>query len=121
MKSYTFRTLEQYSFNQTDKGEWYADIDVYEGTFVTEKFLQDEYYTTRYFLINENVDTDFMTVIVYKSLSDTEGEQFTRVEDISSFNDDANLYYLYEAYNGKIEICFGDGKLSKRVDPFSNI
>ena len=121
MKSYTFRTIDQYSFVTDEKGVWYADIDVYEGTFVTEKFLQDEYYSTRYFLINENVDTDYMTVMVYKSQSDKDGIQYARAEDISSFNDDANLYYLYEAYNGKIEICFGDGKLSHKIDPYSNI
>lgn len=119
MKSYTFRTLEQFSFEQNDKGFWYADIDVYEGTFVTEKFIQDEYYTNRYFLINENVDTDFITVLVI----DPRGEETPqkKVEDINSFNENSNLYYLYEAYNGKIEICFGDGKLSKSLDPFSVI
>ena len=121
MKSYTFRTIDQYSFVTDEKGVWYADIDVYEGTFVTEKFLQDEYYTTRYFLINENVDTDFMTVTVHKSQSDPYGEQYERATDISSFVEDNNLYYIYEAYNGKIEICFGDGKLSRKIDPYSNI
>lgn len=120
-KSYTFRTTEQYNFQRDDKGYWYADIDVVEGIFVTEKFKQDDYYSTRYFLINENVDTNYMSVIVYASESDKVGEIYTLVNDIESFDKESPIYYLYEAYNGKVEVGFGDGKLSKRVPPYSII
>ena len=121
MKSYTFCTLEDTYFYKNDKGEWVADLDVYEGTFVTEKFEQSADYDSRYFLINENVDTEFMTVIVYESKNDTEGIPYKNAKLVESLGSDEALYYIYEAYNGKLEIVFGDGKLSKRVDPYSII
>ena len=52
-KTYTFRTTNQYIFVQDTDKSWYADVEAIEGVFVTEKFLQDEYYTTKYYLINE--------------------------------------------------------------------
>jgi hypothetical protein len=121
MKSYTFRTINQHFFESDEKGNWFADVDVVEGSFVTEKFKQDEYYTTRYFLINENVDTEYMSVHVYESESDREGEQYFNAKDVDSLGSDEPLYYIYESYNGKIEVCFGDGKLSKKLEPYSVI
>ena len=121
MKSYTFRTINQHSFECDEKGNWFADVEVVEGSFVTEKFKQDEYYTTRYFLINENVDTDYMTVHVSDSVTGKDGEQYFNAKDAETLGNGEALYYIYEAYNGKIEVCFGDGKLSRQLEPYSEI
>lgn len=120
-KTYTFRTLNQYKFKKDDDNVWYADIEAIEGTFVTEKFLQDEYYTTRYYLINDKIDTEYMNVIVYASQSDTVGVEYSPVTDITSFDSDAKIYFLQEAYNGKMEVYFGDGKLAAKLNPYSII
>lgn len=121
MKSYTFRTINQHSFEMNERGEWFVDVEVIEGSFVTEKFKQDEYYTTRYFLINENVDTEYMTVHVSDSQTGINGIQYFNAKEVETLGNNEPLYYLYEAYNGKIEICFGDGKLSKQLEPYSVI
>lgn len=120
-KTYTFRTTEQFMFVQDEDKNWYADIEAIEGSFVTEKFYQDEYYTTKYYLINDKIDTDYMTVTVYNSQSDTIGCEFKPVKDITSFDDDAPLYFLQEASNGKVEVYFGDGKVARKIFPYSVI
>ena len=120
-QTYTFRTVEQYTFIQDDDNLWYADIEAIEGTFVTESFLQDEYYNTRYYLINESIDTDYMNVIVYASQSDTIGTEYAPVKDITSFGRNEKIFFLQEAYNGKVEIYFGDGIIANKIDPFSVI
>lgn len=120
-KTYTFRTTEQFMFVQDEDKNWYADIEAIEGAFVTEKFYQDEYYTTKYYLINDKIDTDYMTVTVYNSQSDTIGCEFKPVKDITSFDDDAPLYFLQEASNGKVEVYFGDGKVARKIFPYSVI
>ena len=113
--SFVFRTLEQFVFTQDSNGKWYADVEAVEGTFTEETFVQDEHYTTRFFLLNDTIDTDYITVRVYKNASYTEAEEFIPVENIESFGPDVPIYYLQEAYNGKIELYFGDGVLSKKV------
>jgi hypothetical protein len=120
-KTYTFRTTEQYMFVQDDNKSWYADIEAVEGTFVTESFLQDEYYTTKYYLINDKVDTNYMTVTVYASQSDTVGFEYTPVRDITSFDDNAKIYFIQEATNGKVEVYFGDGRIAEKLTPYSII
>lgn len=121
MKSYTFRTINQHSFECDERGNWFADVEVVEGSFVTETFKQDEYYTTRYFLINENVDTEYLTVHVGNSKTGISGTQYFNSKEAETLGNGENLYYIYEAYNGKIEICFGDGKLSNQLEPYSEI
>lgn len=120
-KTYTFRTLEPFVFVKNDVGVWYADVEAVEGTFVTESFIQDEYYTTRYILINENIDTSYLKVLVFKSESDMIGDEFSPVTDITSFGNDSKIYFLQENYDGKMEIYFGDGKLSEKLNPYSII
>lgn len=120
-KTYTFRTTEQFMFVQDEHKNWYADIEAIEGTFVTEKFKQDEYYTTKYYLINDKVDTEYITVMVYNTPTDLIGCEFIPIKDITSFNEDAPIYFLQEASNGKIEIYFGDGKIARKLYPHSII
>ena len=115
--SYIFRTVDQYVLVKGDDENWYADVEAIEGTFVEESFVQDEYYKNRFFLLNDRVDTNFLRVVVYQNSSYTEGEEFIPVENIESFGPDIPLYYIQEAYNGKIEIYFGDGILSKKLVP----
>lgn len=120
-KTYTFRTTNQYIFVQDTDKSWYADVEAIEGVFVTEKFLQDEYYTTKYYLINDKIDTDYIDVIVHESESDTIGIPYSPVKDLNDFSNDAKIYFLQEAYNGKMEIYFGDGKIANKLNPYSII
>lgn len=116
--SYIFRTVDQFVFEKnTSENYWFADIEVVEGTWAEESFTQDEYYTNRFYLLNDRVDTDFLSVIVFINSTFTVGEEFIPVENIESFGPDIPIYFLQEAYNGKIEIYFGDGVLSKKLVP----
>lgn len=119
-KTYTFRTVDQFSFVQDENKQWYAEVEAIEGSFVIENFEQDEYYTSKYYLINDKIDTDFITVQVQPSPSAKEIE-FMRVKDASSFHKDAELFFVQEATNGKVEIYFGDGKIAKQLTPYSII
>ena len=119
--SFLFRTLDQYILRKDDSGYYNADIDVIEGTWVTEKFTQDENYTSRFFLLNNKIDTNYLKVIVYELSTSTEGTEYIQAKDVSSFGPDSTIFYLQEAYNGQIEIYFGDGVLSKKLQPFNSI
>lgn len=119
--SYTFRTLNQAIFQKDNNDNWYADVEVVEGTWITEKFEQDEFYENRYFFINNTIDTDFMKVMVYTGTSSIIAEEYVPVSNIESFGPDYPIYYIQEAYNGNLEIYFGDGVLSKKLLPGAQI
>lgn len=115
--SYIFRSVKQAVFEQVDDVYWEATVDLIEGTWVEETFKQDEHYTNRYFLLNDRVDINTLDVTVYQNSSYTSSEKFIPREDITSFGPDNPIYYLQEAYNGKLELYFGDGVLSKKLQP----
>lgn len=115
--SYIFRATGNFNFHEVSETEWSAEVDVIEGTWVEESFEQDEHYEKRFFLLNKNIDTDTLTVIVYANSTFTSGEEFIQVENIESFGPDYPVYYLQEAYNEHVELYFGDGILSKKLAP----
>ena len=65
--TFVFRTTEETMFQIDEAGYYYATFDIVEGTFLTDSFIQDELYTSRYYLLNNDIDTDYLTVTVYQS------------------------------------------------------
>lgn len=120
-ETFIFRTLNQAGFYKDARSNWCADLTIVEGTFVQDVFTQDEMYVSRYYLLNEGADIDFMTVKVYDSATDNVGTQWKRASSLVDFGPNEPLYYLQEAFNEQIEVYFGDGRISKMPDPYNVI
>lgn len=119
--SFLFRTTEQHGFTLDEKGNWCSEMEIVEGTFVEDKFTQDEMYMSRYYLTNEQVDLEYISVHVHESDADVEGQQWKPAASLTDFGRKSPLYYLQEAYNEKIEVYFGDNKISRMPDPYNII
>ena len=119
--SFYFRTTEQSGFKKDESNIWYSELDIVEGTYTEDIFTQDEMYVSRYYLMNKQIDLDYFFVHVHESEADLDGEPWIRAESLVDFGPKSPLYYIQEAYNGKIEIYFGDGKISRMPDPYSII
>lgn len=116
-RRYTFRTLTPTTLLWDEYYEVpYADIEVVEGTFVTERYQITSYNQTKE-ILNPTVDTDYITVVVYENNKNSSvGETYRRAEVISDFKPESKLYYLSENYDGNVEISFGDGVLSYKPE-----
>ena len=119
--SYTFRSIGQKIFEKDSNNRWFVELDIIEGTFVEEDFTQDYNYKKRFYLLNNNVDTEYMTVIVEGSTTDEKTVEYQKADSVASFGPEACIYYLEEAYNGQIELYFGDGILSRKLPPYSKV
>lgn len=119
--SFLFRTTEQTGFKKDETNNWKATLDVIEGTFAEDVYTQDEMYMSRYYLLNQNVDLDYLSVKVHASEADVSGVIWKRAESLVDFGPNSCIYYIQEAYNENLEIYFGDGKISKMPDPYSII
>jgi hypothetical protein len=113
--SYTFIAKNDSYFQQGTDGIWYADVEVQEGIYVTETFVEDEYETTKFILSNQNTDTRYMRVSVAENSESTEFVPYTLVTSITDLSSTALVYFLQESYNGNVEIYFGDNKMGKSV------
>ena len=119
--SFSFQSIENAYFTKNKDNYWHTEIDLVEGTYITEHFLQDEYYINKFILSNSQVDTNYMSVIVYPSSSSTSGSVYEKASSVSQFKKDALLFYLQESYTGNVELYFGDDVLSKKLDPYNYI
>ena len=120
-ETFIFRTVEQTGFYQDERQNWCSDLTIVEGTFVEDSFTQDEMYVSRYYLLNDQADLDFIEVRVFNGEADKEGTLWKRAESLVDFGPNEPIFYLQEAFNDKIEVYFGDGRISKLVDPYNII
>ena len=90
---------------------------VYEGTYVTTRYTVDTSDLEQRFILRDNrADTSTLTVKVQNSTTDSTTVTYTKATDITQLENTSTVYYLQEIDNGKHEVYFGDGVVSKAVD-----
>lgn len=114
-KTYYFIADENAYFTLYDDGYYYAEVNLIQGTYLTEEFEQDDQLTTRCELSN-SCDISRMTVSIKQSASSATAEPYILVDNITDFSRDSQIYYLQEGVNGHVEVYFGDNKLSKAFE-----
>ena len=90
------------------------DVPVYEGTYITSKYIVDTSDVEQRFILGDNrSDTSTLTVRVQTSaVDDTNVTTYTKVTDISQLST-SEVYYLQEVEGGRFEVYFGDDVISK--------
>ncbi len=114
--SYQFVTIEDVTKTKSGTDIIFENVTIYEGTYVTQRYTVDSSDADQRFLINDNrVDTRTLSVEIKNSSSDSTTTTYTRAEDITQLTDDSTVYFLQEVENGKFEVYFGDGVVSKSL------
>ncbi len=114
--SYQFVNIS--TLNSTSSGNIvnFDNTEIYEGTYVTTKYIVDNTDTEQRFTITDNrADTTTLSVTVQNSTSDTFTSTFTKATDISQLSINSSVYFLQEVDGGRFEIYFGDGVVSKAL------
>ena len=92
----------------------FNDLKIYEGTYVTSRYIVDSSDLSQRFLLTDNrSDTTTLTVKVQNSTTDTTTTTYTRATDITQLTGTSEVYFLQEVEAGKFEVYFGDGVVSK--------
>jgi len=90
---------------------------VYEGTYVTTRYTVDTSDLEQRFILRDNrADTSTLTVKVQNSATDSTTTTYTKATDITQLASDSTVYYIQEVENGRHEVYFGDGVVSKKVN-----
>ena len=114
--SYQFVTISDITSTNIGNSINFNNIIVYEGTFITAKYLVDSSEVDQRFLLtNPRSDTNTLIVKVQTSTTDTRTTTYTRATDISQLSPSSTVYYLQEVENGKFEVYFGDGVVSQSI------
>ena len=115
--TYQFVTIADSTGQNTGSSIPFDSTEIYEGTWTTTKYLVDTSNVDQRFILTDNrADTDTLTVKVQNSSSDTTTTTYTKATDISQLSSSSTVYYLQEIENGRFEVYFGDGAVSKKVE-----
>tara|TARA_R110000851_G_scaffold44817_1_gene110008 strand:- start:130 stop:2064 length:1935 start_codon:yes stop_codon:yes gene_type:complete len=113
---YQFVTISDTTSTNTGSNIPFDSVTVYEGTYVTSKYLVDTSdVEQRFILTDPRSDTTTLTVKVQNSSSDTTTTTYTKATDITQLSASSTVYYLQEVEAGRFEVYFGDGVVSQSV------
>lgn len=99
-------------------GSFTSNLDIFEGSFVSEAFIMDYGIEAQKFIIsNPNVDTDSLTVTVSENNGQT-NTNFTKTTSLYDITATSNVYFLQATSNSSYEIVFGDNVFGRK--PLNN-
>ena len=114
--SYQFVTIADITSSNNGGVVSFDSTKVYEGTFLTTKYLVDTSDVEQRYLLGDNrADTSTLTVKVQNSASDSTITTYTKATDITQLSSTSTVYYLQEVDNGRFEVYFGDGVVSRSL------
>lgn len=95
----------------------FKDIDVYEGTWITQTFsVSSRLPNQKFILSNAGIDTDLISVIVKESETSTIQQKYTLSDSLFDVTKNSPIYYLKEVSDERYEILFGDGVFGKKLE-----
>ena len=115
--NYTFANLDEVTVTKANSAFVFSDLNIYEGTPVTQVFVQNDQINPlqEFKLLDENIDTSTIEVIVQNSSIDATQVTYTFATDATEVNDTSKVYYLDEIAQGKYKIYFGDDILGAKL------
>ena len=115
--TYQFVTIADITGSKFGNSVNFDAQKVYEGTYITTRYTVDTTDLEQRFILRDNrADTSTLTVKVQNSATDTTTTTYTKATDITQLSKTSTVYYIQEVENGKHEVYFGDGVVSKKVD-----
>ena len=113
---YQFVTVSDITAGQVGAGITFSSVPIYEGTYVTTKYIEDSTDVNQRFLLTDNkADTTTLTVKVQTSSSDSTTVTYTKATDITQLTSTSTVYFLQEVEDGLFEVYFGDGVVSNEL------
>lgn len=110
--SFNFYTLDDVQLYPDTNGDYvYADLPVFEGKFLTHKFVVDQLAIDQGVVIpNVNVDNTLLRVSIAESTTSTNFVEYKQIENIVDVTPNSPVYFVREN-EGFVNVYFGDGTL----------
>lgn len=95
----------------------FENVELYEGDNATFRYVVTDPAIQKYEIPSKLVDTNLIRVYVQESINSTNTEEWRQYKDIAGIGSDSPAYYVKLNETLKYEVYFGDGILSKNVQP----
>jgi len=115
--NYTFTNLDEVTVQKSGNAFTFSDLNIYEGTPITQVFTYSEQLNSlqEFKLMDKNIDTSTIEVIVQTSSIDLSQQTFTHAADATTVTANSNVFYIDEISGGNYKIYFGSGILGKKL------
>ena len=114
--SYNYIVKEDTTTTPVDGVYTFKNLELYEGTLVTNKYTVNTTDANQRFLIkNDMADTTTLLVKVQNSSSDTTTTTYALSTDLADVSSTSAIYFLEGAEDEQYEVVFGDGVLGKAL------
>jgi hypothetical protein len=109
--SYNFVTLDDTTAGVDGNTFYFNNVQIAEGSPVIKTFIADSSTnpTASFNIVDANVDTSTLQVIVQTSTVNTYKTYFNLAEDFTTVSGTSNVYFIEEGANASYNIYFGDG------------
>jgi hypothetical protein len=94
----------------------FNDIEIYQGTYLTQIFTVDGSLDQKFVLDNSFIDTSTIRVRVRGASDSGDGREYQKIENILKVTGSSEIYLLQEIQDEKYEIIFGDGIFGKKLE-----
>jgi len=116
-KNYIFSIPNDITVPVESDGFARFNIDVYEGTFLTQTFTVDTGNPQQKFILpNSGIDTDTLSVIVKDTELSTVSRKFELFDSLFNVTKDTRCYFVHEISQERYELLFGDGIFGVKLD-----
>ena len=106
-----FITTEEYNFSEVNN--YTTEVTLIQGKYSTQRIVVNQLQLEYDFIISsKDVDLDHLAVYVS---SGSEKTKYELAEDITLLDENSEIFYLEENYDGYYKIVFGDGILGKQL------
>jgi len=115
--SYNFVTLDDTTAGINGNTFYFNNVQIAEGSPVVKTFLMDSSTnpTGTFNIVDANVDTTSLQVIVQTSQVNTYKTYFNLATDLTQVDANANVYFIEEGANASYNIYFGDGVIGSAI------
>ena len=120
---YFFTTADSYNAVLGSDGRFtIPNVQLNQGVRLTHKYTVDYSNLEQKFILpNPGTDVSTLSVVVKESPEATETVTYQKVTDTVSVSSTSYVYFLYEEFDGRWEVQFGDGKVGFRPKDGSQI
>jgi hypothetical protein len=109
-ESYSFIIPSDITVPVTDNIAEFNDIEVYEGTRITENFTVNSFdLNQRYILSNAGIDTRTLSVSVRSSELSTVSRKYNLADSLFDVTPQSAVFFIQEVEDERYELIFGDG------------
>lgn len=116
-RSYVYSIPEDITVPVSQGVAVFSDIEIYEGTYITDTFTVDSNLKNQKFILqNSNIDTDLIRVEVRESKNSNIKRRYKFANNLTQVNDTDDVFFINEIADSRYELIFGDGSFGSKLD-----